>query len=360
MLKMSKAFAVRMTLWSVLVLYMLMDFYLINGPVKRELRLMFPNEGDEQQEALRHGICAKVYDKPIYQGQLERRLVENLWRRGRKLDQVSESEMTVLKQKALNDLIDEALVRVKVWANKKEVSVSEAEINAEVAGFKNRFDSSEDLEQAMKAQGIESQKELRYKLAARLEQEKYVLSKIQGAIYVSDEEAKAWFEKNKGGMNLPERRRVRHIFFATLDHDSDFVRARAGAYVDLLNSGEREFEKLALDVSEDERTKNKAGDLSWMTRERVKLVFPAFADQVFSMPVGGLRLIQSKIGWHIVEVTEMKEVSELPYEQVKEEVITSLRDSRKKNAIKLYKDGLRQRGGKYVKVYGDVVAQLDL
>ena len=66
MLKMSKSFVVRMVIWSALVTYMLCDFLIFSGPLKREVRKMFPTEADRIREAVAEGICARVYSEPIY------------------------------------------------------------------------------------------------------------------------------------------------------------------------------------------------------------------------------------------------------------------------------------------------------
>ncbi|NIP92066.1 MAG: hypothetical protein GWO24_00735, partial [Akkermansiaceae bacterium] len=58
-----------------------------------------------------------------------------------------------------------------------------------------------------------SRKELRYRIAARIQQERYLESMIE--VTVSEEEARAWFEENKAELALPERLRARHIFLAT-------------------------------------------------------------------------------------------------------------------------------------------------
>ena len=73
MLKMSKSFVVRMALWSVLMLYLVCDFFLFNGPLRGELRRMFPTKEDKIAEAVAEGICARVYNAPIYLSQVDRR-----------------------------------------------------------------------------------------------------------------------------------------------------------------------------------------------------------------------------------------------------------------------------------------------
>ena len=53
-------------------------------------------------------------------------------------------------------------------------------------------------------------------------------------------------------------------------------------------------------ISEDERSKQVGGELGWMREDRLP---DDFAVPVFSMSVASPELIETKLGWHIVEVT---------------------------------------------------------
>lgn len=349
---MSKSFVVRMALWSVLVLYLVCDFFLISGPVKRELRRMFPTEQDKRAEALAEGICARVYNAPIYLGQVERRVQERLWRTGRAPEKVSEAEMKMLRTVALDELIAEALLRIKVRVNIEQAEVSPAEVDAEVERFVKRFDSAEQLDQAMAAQGIESREELRLRMQARLEQEKYVLSKIETAIAVSDEEARQWYEDHREELTTPERRRVRHIFLATLNRPSGEAREILAGHLAAIQSGQKSFAEVAREVSEDARSKGAGGDLGWMRADRVP---GDFAAPVFSLAVNTPSLIRTKLGWHIVEVMEVMEPGLLAFEKMKDEIRAALRDERRQQALDRYRQQLRQFNRERVEIYREVL-----
>ena len=63
---MSKAFVVRMVIWSALIIYILCDFFIFSGPLKDEARRMFPTDADKIRKAMEMGVCANVYNEPIY------------------------------------------------------------------------------------------------------------------------------------------------------------------------------------------------------------------------------------------------------------------------------------------------------
>jgi len=349
MLKMSKAFVVRMALWSALMLYLVGDFFLFNGPLRGELRRMFPSSEDKFAEAMAEGICARVYNAPIYLSQVDRRVTERLWRTGRDPERVSEAERKMLRWLALEDLIAEALVRIKVRVNIEQAEVSEVEVDDELARFESRFDSALERDQALANQGIESRQELRLRMQARLEQEKYVLSKIKASITVSDEEARAWYEQYHEELTTPERRCVRHVFIATLERPSDQAKRVLTEQLVSIKAGQANFAEVAKMISEDERSKQVGGELGWMREDRLP---DDFAVPVFSMSVDSPELIETKLGWHIVEVTAVKAAELLAFEKMKSEIIAALSDQRRQQAVDQYRHQLRLLNHDKVEIYG--------
>ena len=348
MLKMSKSFVIRMTLWSLLMLYIVCDFFLFSGPLRSELRRMFPTKEDKVAEAVAEGICARVYNAPIYLTQVDRRVSERLWRTGRDPGRVSEADRRMLRWLALDELIAEAILRIKVRVNIEQAEISSDEVDEELARFERRFDSAEQLDEAMLAQGIESREELRLRMQARLEQEKYVMSKIKASIAVSDEEARGWYNDHQQELTTPERRCVRHLFIATLERESDEAKQILEVHLESIKAGKASIESLASSVSEDEGSKNSGGNLGWMLKDRLPGDFAAHA---FTMPVSEPRLIRTKLGWHIIEVTEIKAPELLPYEMMKVEIITSLSDLGRKQAIDQYRHQLRLLNHEKVEIY---------
>ncbi|MFK7909085.1 MAG: peptidylprolyl isomerase [Akkermansiaceae bacterium] len=345
---MSKSFVIRMVIWSALIIYMLCDFLIFSGPLKREARRIFPSDADKIRSAVEEGVCAKVYNEPIYIGQVDRRVQENMWRSGRDLESIGEQEMKMLRWAALDDLIVEHIMRIKVRVNREEVPVSDEAIDAQVARFEKRFSSPEELDQALTSQGIESRKELRYRVAARIQQDKYVQSKISDAIKVSDEDARDWYDNHQEELTMPERRGVRHIFLASLDHSSDEAEAILKEQLKRIQDKKASFEKIALEVSEDESNKKSGGNLGWMRRDRLP---GDFAAHVFSLESDIPTLIRTKLGWHIVEVTGVKQ-PELPaYETVKKEIITALSDMRRKESVEQYRHQLKLLNHEKVEIY---------
>jgi len=277
---------------------------------------------------------------------------EKLYRTGRDPEKIHTNERQLLRWAAMDELIDENLLRIKTKANSNEISVSDSEIEAEVIRFEKRFESKEVLQKAMATQGIENEKELRFRMAARLQQEKYVLTKIKTHITVSDEEAQQWYNDHQKEIKMPERRRARHIFLATLDHPSEQAKATLAKHLKLLKASQINFSSLASTVSEDERSKTKGGDLGWMRKARLP---GDFATHAFTLPKNTPTLMRTKLGWHILEITEIKPPELLPFETMKEEIIAAISDGRRADAIKQYRHQLRLINHLHVEIFPQVL-----
>lgn len=341
-----------MVAWSSLILYLVCDFFIFTGPLQRELRSMFPTQEDVIAHARAEGICAKVFNAPIYRSQVDRRVQENLWRTGRDANKVSATEMNMLRWGALNTMIDEHIMRIKVRVNVEQAPVPEEEVDAEVLRFEKRFSSAAELNKAMAAQGIESRKELRFRLAARLQQEKYVMQKIQPHLEVSEQVARQWYHDHKSELTMPERRRIRHVFLAALDHPSDEAKATLAIHLDALKAGTSTIEKLAENFSDDAQSKRQGGDLGWMSRQRIPADFAAHA---FTLPINSPALVKTKLGWHIIEVTGIKKPSLLPFETMHAEIMAAISDSRREAAIKQYRHQLRLLNHEKVEIFKTVL-----
>jgi hypothetical protein len=96
----------------------------------------------------------------------------------------------LVRYAALDDLIDHELLRVKAKANAPQLKVTDEELNERLRRLLGRFVSKGEMETAMKSQGIASEQDLRDRIAARIQQEKYVELKIGPLVDVTEDEAR--------------------------------------------------------------------------------------------------------------------------------------------------------------------------
>jgi peptidyl-prolyl cis-trans isomerase SurA len=91
--------------------------------------------------------------------------------------------------------------------------------------------------------------------------------------------------------------------------------------------GGEKFEDLVLDNSEDEATKESAGDLGYFSEMRMP---PDFLAAVRGLRVGEVsKVVQTYLGFHIIQLLEIQPERQLSFEEAQEE-ISGLLSARKR------------------------------
>lgn len=295
-------------------------------------------------------VVARVCGHAITRSQLERALREQLWLDGKSIESITPENRNGARAAALDALIDHELLRAKCDAGAGQFTVTAAEIDKRMQTFSSGFETDDAMKHAMQAQGIPTLRELRARLAAHLQQEKYVESRIGPLAAVTDAEARQWFDENKKQLVDPERVRVRHVFIATLEHPSEEAKARLDAALADLTEKRVDFATLAQEISEDPATQNNGGDLGWMTRKRLS---DTFASTVFSLPLDHPALVHTKLGWHLVEVTARKPAEARSFDNAKPEILAALEAIKRHQAAGQFRKALRKFESAHIEIYQD-------
>jgi parvulin-like peptidyl-prolyl isomerase len=348
----SKGFTIRVFAYSAALLYLAADLFWFDGPVSRRIRPVKPDSAEAVANARANGVAALVFGKPIYLTQVERATREQLWLQGKSIADLAPGQRREARLAALNDLIDHELLRTKVQANHSELPVSEAEIDDAIRRLAARFASRGEMQAELEAEGIDSENELRLRLGARLQQLKYIESRIAGDIAVSEEEAREWFDANADTFKLPLRVRARHIFLSTLGVEADAVKKRLETEIAAIKVGGKTFEAVAAAISDDPRSKTAGGDLGWMTADRLP---PDFAAPVFRMETGKPELVRTKLGWHYVEVTDRKPAETRSFDDARTEVIAAIESAKLAERVRALRDAIRKTEAIAIHVYPDVI-----
>jgi parvulin-like peptidyl-prolyl isomerase len=341
-------FILRLGIYGGVFVYLLCDLHFCGGPLSRRLGQVV---GKRPPAAAAAGdLVARVYGYQIYRSQLERAVHERLWREGKTLAELSPQNRKLVRAAALEDLIDHELLRTKVGVNTSDLIVGEEELNERFRRFTERFPTRQELEAAMASQGIADEQALRERLAARIQQEKYVDLRLAPLIAVTEEDARKWFEENRQALSTPERVEARHIFLPTLEREPAAVKQALETALADLTAGTRDFATLARELSEDPRTKDRGGALGWMTRQRL----PAdLAAPLFTLPLHQPSLVRSKLGWHLLEVTARKPAEPRDFEQAKPEILSALGVIRRRQAAAEFRNSLRKFEAKHIDIYRD-------
>jgi peptidyl-prolyl cis-trans isomerase D len=147
-------------------------------------------------------------------------------------------------------------------------------------------------------------------------------SALEAAIDVTEEDVREHYTLNAQRYEEPELRRVRQI---QIDRDAADAETRIRALRARIDAGE-DFAELAAEYSEDRLSADRGGDMGRIARGDLDRVLETV---IFSLPRGLVsQPVQTRLGWHVVEVTEVKESRLQRFEEVREEVERDLRDRR--------------------------------
>lgn len=160
---------------------------------------------------------------------------------------------------------------------------------------------------------------------------------------VSDDEVHVALDAAATSFNVPQRFHARHIFLAAPDGSPPQVMAEKqstiqGIAIRLL-SGEK-FEELAAETSEDEATKKSAGDLGFFSAQRMP---PEFMAEVEKLQAGEQSApFRSHLGFHIVQLLEVKPAEKIPEALARAEIKVSLGNVKRALAVTRLTEQLRQ------------------
>jgi peptidyl-prolyl cis-trans isomerase D len=146
---------------------------------------------------------------------------------------------------------------------------------------------------------------------------------------ISDEAIKDYYDAHQEDYEQPERLKLQHILF-TVPADADdaakaAVTAKAAAVlVTARIGGTKEFAELAKTNSEDELTKENGGDLGIVSRGTLEA---PLEEAAFKLGVGEVSdPVTSSRGIHLIRVEEKIAGGPKPLEEVREEIVKTLRD----------------------------------
>ena len=158
------------------------------------------------------------------------------------------------------------------------------------------------------------------------------LETVAEQIRVDEQDLRSHFQINEYQYRVPEERRVRHILIEPGEGDPEQGLARAQALRERLLAGE-EFAELAREVSDDAGSAGGGGELGWI---HPGMMVDAFDEAAFSLEPGRIsEPVRTEYGYHLIEVTDVREAEGSEFEDVRDQVE---RDYRRREAESLYYD----------------------
>ena len=154
------------------------------------------------------------------------------------------------------------------------------------------------------------------------------LAKLRENATVSDDALRAYYNAHLDQYKVENRAHVEHILFKTIgktDAEIAEIRQKAEDVLKKAKSGAN-FEDLAKKYSEDDATKPKGGDLGWIVE---KQTVPEFEQAAFSVPKGSVSdLVKTQYGFHIIKVLDRETAHTKAFEEVRGAIVPLLTDQK--------------------------------
>lgn len=207
--------------------------------------------------------------------------------------------------------------------------VEMAKIDREVALLRAQFGSDETFLGGLQSNGL-SILSLREGVADQLRSLQWLEQQIAAEKVPTEKQSRDYYEAHRALFTQPARFRASHLFLAapagTPPEIVEAKRELIDALALRLSSGET-LSQLAAEASEDEATKARGGDLGFFSSARIPPDF--FAEVQKLTPGGRSKPFRSHLGFHVVEVTEIRPVRALSFEEARTEVALALANVRR-------------------------------
>jgi peptidyl-prolyl cis-trans isomerase D len=194
--------------------------------------------------------------------------------------------------------LDYALIKPEDLAAK--INPDDAEIRAAYEKNKNKY-------------LVPEKRVVRYALAD--------VNQIRQNTQVSDDELKVQYQQDIQQYQVPNRVHVDHILLMTVGKtpaEVEEIHQKAEDVLKQANKKGANFEELAKKYSEDPGTKDKGGDLGWITQGQT---VPEFEKVAFSLPKGNISdLVKTQYGFHIIKVLDKETAHTKTFDEVKDSI----------------------------------------
>ncbi len=217
----------------------------------------------------------------------------------------------------LEDLISQKLIKQK--AKKRKIRPDKAEVDRRIKNIEQQLPEGASLGEKLKETGG-TLKSLRKNISFQVLRDAWVVA-AEG-ISVSTQEVHAAFEVNKNRLGTPEAVHLRHIFVKTRQEAEDLLVAlKAGA----------DFAKLAAAKSLDQTTRDKGGNLGFISRGMLN---PTIAEAVFALEAGQTSsVVEVGESNHIFLAVEKRVARPASFEDVAENLKQAIRRQKISNAL---------------------------
>jgi len=253
---------------------------------------------------------------------------------------VSDDQMAKLKNDILNSLIEREILYQQ--SQKVGIQVTDQIVDDQLAAIKKRFPSETEYKTALSKMNL-SEDEVKVQIKRGLSIKELIDQQIASKVVITDEESKAYYDKNPQMFKQPEQIKASHILIKVDAKADEAKKAEARKKIEevqqkLKDGGD--FAALAKEYSEGPSSA-KGGDLGYFRRGQMVKPFEEAALALKPNEVSDV--VETRFGYHLIIVYDTKPEQTLAYADVKDKIIQRMKQEKiEKEAVqyvsKLKKD----------------------
>lgn len=290
---------------------------------------------------------ASVNGKGISKSQYERQLSAFKKRAAHKGRQLSDAELTAIKNRTLENLINVELLYQQ--SQKEGIKVDDRAINKKIKMFTKHFskepgDKMADeaaYKKALKRMHV-SDEELRAEIQRSLAIRQLIDTNVLQKIKVTDEESKKYYNNNLKLYWQPEQVKVSLISIKVKPDAKESEKTQAREKIEMvqkkIKQGE-DFGKLAKTYSEGPNAQKEG---AWGYLKKDKKADP-IRDAAFALNVGDVSgIVKTRFGYHLIKVIDKKPAGPVSFEKVQPMIEKRLKKEKEKTEIETYIENLKK------------------
>ena len=252
---------------------------------------------------------------------------------------MSDDQLAALKNNILDSLIEREVLYQQ--SQKSGIQVSDQKVDDQLAGIKNRFPNEAEYKNALSKMNL-SEDEVKAQIKRGLSIRELIDQQITSKVVITDEESKAYYDKNPQMFKQPEQIKASHILIkvdAKADEDQKAeARKKIEEVQQKLNDG-GDFAALAKEYSEGPSSA-KGGDLGYFRRGQMVKPFEEAALALKPNEVSDI--VETRFGYHLIIVYDVKPAQTLAYADVKDKINQRMKQEKVEKEAVQYVDKLKK------------------
>ena len=303
------------------------------------LPAMAQEQATAQEQTSSGKNAAMVNDVAIPMEQYNKELNIQLERVSQQGGQVTDDQMAALKKDILENLIERELLYQQ--SQKAGIQITDQKVDDQLASIKKRFPNETEFKNALSKMNL-SEDEVKAQIKRGLSIRELLDQQITSKIVITDEDSKAYYDKNPQMFKQPEQIKASHILIKVDAQADEAKKTEARKKIEevqqKLKDGE-DFAELAKEYSEGPSSA-KGGDLGYFRRGQMVKPFEEAALALKPNEVSDV--VETRFGYHLIKVFDNKPEQTLAYADVKDNIIQRMKQEKVEKEANQYLEKLKK------------------